>query len=207
VYPASSCSITTEVQCEEVLGGVWTLGITDCSGGCPTLPANDACPNATVITANALYTGSTNFASRDLDSVPMNCETSCGGQCNSANDVWFEWVNNDPAFGGPVTDVTFSMCDGQAPLFRYDSMMVIYKNVGDPVNLSGCPTGGGVPVLGGCCDDCCFGASGPSRVALGGSNPAEPFVRYFIRISGWQGTNGQFTLKVFNCGPGSGPCP
>jgi len=191
---------------------VWTINA-NCANGCPPLPVNDDCPNATVITANALYTGSTLFASKSPDSVPMGCEASCGAQCNTARDVWFRWVNNDPAFGGPIPNPVFSMCTINDPSVLYDAMMVVYN---------GCPTAGGTAILGGCNDDGCANiapASTVSRVALSGqptstlppcgvppccepvdtnSDPTDDcYLTYTIRISGWQGNNGNFTLKVF----------
>lgn len=197
VYPAATCSITTQDQCTQVLHGTWTSGITTCAGGCPFRPPNDSCANAQLITANALYTGTTFNATKDADSPPMACEQTCAGLCNTANDVWFRWENNDPGFGGPLVKFSFSMCDGEAPTFRYDSMMLVYDN---------CPSLGGQLELGGCNDDGCGGFSGPSRVVLDNQPVGSPpfctpnvdcYKTYWIRVSGYGGTNGNFTLKVF----------
>jgi len=206
VYPGQICSVTDRQNCENVLGGIWVIN-GNCSNGCPVKPANDDCANATIVTANALYTGSTLFATRGPDSVPMNCEGGCEPQCNTANDVWYRWVNNDPAFGGPISNPVFSMCTINDPSVVYDAMMVVYN---------ACPTVGGTQVLGGCNDDGCaniaaFGTV--SRVALANqptglppscepidtnSDPSDDcYLEYWIRISGWLGRNGNHTFKVF----------
>ncbi|MBI5762148.1 MAG: hypothetical protein HZA51_01350, partial [Planctomycetes bacterium] len=192
VYPPmdqnGTCSIQTKPVCEIVLGGLWTTGA-DCSAGCPIKGVNDFCANALLITSGPIYSGSTIYAT--IDGPAMSCETNCGSGCNSANDVWYKWV---ATFNG---NATFTMCDAWTPGallngfpididdYRYDSIMVVYDN---------CPNAGGSQVPGGCNDDSCSAASATvSQVSM---TTALAGRTYWIRISGWQGANGQFVLRV-----------
>lgn len=183
------CSIQIQSVCEIVMGGIWKLG-TDCSLGCPIIPANDFCANAFLITSGPIYSGSTQPPATP-DGPAISCETSCTPNCNTANDVWYKWVAT--ANG----NATFTMCDawqGGANIngvpiytddFRYDSIMAVYDN---------CPSLGGIQLPGGCNDDSCgTGASSVSQVTI---TTAVVGRTYWVRITGWQGTNGMFVLRA-----------
>ena len=68
-------------------------------------------------------------------------------------------------------------------------MMVMY---------TACPADGGVQVPGGCNDDGCGGAGSTTcRFVLPGDGTnVTPNHTYWIRISGWNGSSGNFTLLV-----------
>src|SRR5262249_25694224 len=140
--------------------------------------------------------------SASKDGPSMICEQSCGAQCNSAPDVWYKWVS------GPIlSQTTFTMCYPQSgyiedpnlpvdqlnldpaypvSLLTYDAIMLIYTD---------CPASGGVNVTGACNDDGCnrSGAANVSKVITQNVNPNST---YWVRISGWSGKKGQFTVRV-----------
>jgi hypothetical protein len=152
------------------------------------LPCNDDCENAFLITAGPIYTNSTIYASKDGPAIA--CEQSCGGQCNTAPDLWYRWVACN------ANQVLFSMCaitqdptNYPASVFRYDAMMVIYD---------GCPIAGGTQITGGCNDDGCGGGSN-SRITIAAGNITAGKT-YWIRISGWSGKRGNFPLQIVQSG-------
>lgn len=191
--PNGSCvtPLQTQPVCESILGGRWFSG--DCNLPCPIIPVNDFCADAQLITTGPIYRGSTIFATKD--GPVISCEQSCGGGCNSAHDVWYKWVAGLPGA------TTFSMCAPYedpanyplSPATAYDGMMVVYI---DPANgQNGCPNVGGQEAPGGCNDDGCdpVGASTVSKIT---SVTATAGRTYWIRITGWQGTNGNFAIQV-----------
>jgi hypothetical protein len=172
----------------------WTLG-EDCNYPCPIFMPNDNCADAILITSGPIYTGSTLNATKD--GPGMGCEQSCGGQCNTAPDLWYRWVS------GPFpSQTTFDMCypilgynndatqvdsvNYPTLIYRYDAMMLVYD---------GCPGTGGNAIVGGCNDDGCGAgiASTVSRIVINSVNANTTF---WIRISGWSGAAGNFTLRV-----------
>ncbi|MEK6644492.1 MAG: hypothetical protein AABZ08_11350 [Planctomycetota bacterium] len=193
VYPPMSqygdCSLQTRPTCEVNLGGFWTLGA-DCNSPCPIKPLNDFCANAQLITTGPIYSGSTLYAT--TDGPTKSCEFDCGANCNSAKDVWYKWV---ATFNGLAT---FTMCDAWGPPgitlndvpidndnYRYDSIMVVYYN---------CPSAGGSQIPGGCNDDgYCVPIESISSVTV---STIVANQTYWIRISGWQGAEGNFVLRV-----------
>lgn len=193
VYPPmqalGTCSIQNQPVCEVILGGLWQSGL-DCSASCPPFPLNDMCANAYLVTSGPIYSGSTLFPAT-IDGPAWSCEQNCGGGCNSANDVWYKWV---ATFNG---NATFTMCDAWTPGanidgvpvnnddFRYDAMMAVYDN---------CPGSGGAQIPGGCNDDFCSAQA--STVSQITATTITAGRTYWIRIGGWQGTNGVFTFRV-----------
>ncbi|MEK6644414.1 MAG: hypothetical protein AABZ08_10945 [Planctomycetota bacterium] len=193
VYPPMNqygdCTPQTRPVCEVILGGSWTLGV-DCNSPCPIKPLNDFCANAQLITSGPISSGSTIYATTDGPAI--SCEQSCGAGCNSAKDVWYKWVATSS--GG----ATFTMCDTWGPpgitlndvpidndIYRYDAIMVVYDN---------CPAADGSQIPGGCNDDGCnTGASTVSRVVVATIVANQT---YWIRISGWQGDEGNFVIRV-----------
>ena len=170
----------------------WTLGA-DCSLPCPLLPINDECSGAILITSGPIYTGSTLHAT--TDGPGMGCEQNCGGLCNTAPDVWYKWVSK-PTQSQTTFDMTYPIhgYDGiggdtvnyPRSLYTYDSMMLVY---------SGCPANGGTQVPGACNDAYFNSASRVSEIILS-SQSINPNTTYWIRISGWAGSSGNFTLRV-----------
>ncbi|MBI5763674.1 MAG: hypothetical protein HZA51_09145, partial [Planctomycetes bacterium] len=194
VYPPmqaiGTCSLQTQPTCERVLGGTWQSN-PNCTTNCPALPLNDVCSNAYLITSGPIYSGSTVDAT--TDGPVIGCESNCGVYCNSANDVWYKWV-------APFSGTAFiTMCDAWTPGttingvpigiddFTYDAIMIVYDN---------CPNAGGVQVSGACNDDGCSQEGGTSTVSWIKAMPTVAGRTYWIRISGWRGTNGQFVLRV-----------
>jgi hypothetical protein len=187
--PLGTCSVQNQPVCEVILGGIWQGGF-DCSAACPPFPLNDMCANAYLITSGPIYSGSTLFPAT-VDGPAYSCEATCGGGCNSANDIWYKWV---ATFNG---NATFTMCDSWVPGanidgvpinnddFRYDSMLVVYDN---------CPAAGGVQIPGGCNDDFCnSGASTTSQIT---ATTIVAGRTYWIRVGGYGGTNGVFPIRV-----------
>ncbi|HUN81163.1 MAG TPA: hypothetical protein VMV81_06580, partial [Phycisphaerae bacterium] len=189
----STCSVQTRPTCETAMPGPnqiarWTIG-QDCSTTCPLLPGNDNCADALLITSGPFYTGSTIYAT--TDGPAMTCESSCGTQCNTAPDVWYKWVS-----GHTAIQTTVSMCDiltepdptnYPKDQYTYDAMMVMY---------TACPANNGTQVPGGCNDNCSsFSFATVSRFILSPGTLSTNST-YWIRISGWQGNKGQFTLRV-----------
>jgi hypothetical protein len=174
-----NCTLETQSYCENSLGGRWKLNGTCVGGLCIQ---NDDCADAILITTGPIYTGST--VNGTTDGPPQVCEEVCGGRCNTAPDVWYKWVANQNG------QTTFDMCefcrDPQYILYRYDSIMSIYNN---------CPSAGGTQVVGGCNDDgcSCVSSSTVSKVIYGSTQAGST---YWIRISGWAGSSGNFTLRV-----------
>ena len=96
-------------------------------------------------------------------------ESSCGDS-NSSNDVWYSYT---PSTNGSAT---FSLCVGTT----YDSVLSVH---------SGCPGTAANELA--CDDDYCSGG-GPSQVSLGVTAGAT----YLIRVTGWQGSAGSYTLTI-----------
>jgi hypothetical protein len=205
IYPVGSstgtCSIQTKPNCEIVMPGPgdisrWTLGA-DCSLPCPLLPLNDECSGAFLITSGPIYTGSTIHATLDGPGIP--CEQNCGGQCNTAPDVWYRWVATlsdqatftmcDPinGYGFPGCPICVDSVNYPTAIYRYDAIMVLYDN---------CPANGGSEVPGGCNDDGCSAGGQASTVSKIVLNNVNANTTYWIRITGWSGNRGNFTLRV-----------
>jgi hypothetical protein len=117
----------------------------------------------------------------------MSCEQSCGSGCNTAPDVWYKWVS-----GPAAMQTTFTTCNYlddpinyPSLIYRYDGMILIYDN---------CPSAGGSQVPGGCSDDGCPGIIENIGIVILAT--VNPNTTYWIRISGWGGAAGNFTLRV-----------
>ncbi|UCG31630.1 MAG: hypothetical protein JSU68_08170, partial [Phycisphaerales bacterium] len=107
--------------------------------------------------------------------------SSCGDSASSP-DVWYSYT--------PLTNgsLTASLCSGTA----YDSVLSIH---------SGCP-GTSANDLG-CDDDGCGSTGGPSTVTISVTTGNT----YLIRVTGWSGSVGDFTLTITgpDCDPGDHP--
>jgi hypothetical protein len=104
---------------------------------------------------------------------------SCGDS-NSSPDVWYSYT---PAYDGTLTA---SLCSGT----NYDSVLSIH---------TGCP--GNTDNEVGCDDDGCGGTGGPSTTTVS----VQAGHTYLIRVSGWNGDFGQFSLQL--TGPECGDIP
>ncbi|MFH1844538.1 MAG: hypothetical protein ABIF77_15165, partial [bacterium] len=104
---------------------------------------------------------------------------SCGDS-NSTPDMWYSYT---PDSDGTAT---FSLCTGTS----YDSVLSVH---------SGCPGGTGNEL--GCDDDGCGTGGGPSTVTIG----VFAHQTYLIRVTGWQGSVGSFSLVINGpaCGTGA----
>ncbi len=96
--------------------------------------------------------------------------SSCGSS-NSTPDMWYSYTPNSNG------SATFSLCSGT----DYDSVLSVH---------TGCPGTSGNEL--GCDDDGCGSTGGPSVVNIGvtGGNT------YLIRVTGWNGSTGNFTLSI-----------
>lgn len=104
--------------------------------------------------------------------------TSSCGDSNSSPDLWYAYT---PDSNGTAT---FSLCTGTG----YDAVLSVH---------SGCP-GTAANDLG-CDDDGCGSTGGPATVTVS----VTANTTYLIRVTGWQGSAGSFTLTV--TGPGCAP--
>ncbi|MBL8898167.1 MAG: hypothetical protein JNM84_11095, partial [Planctomycetes bacterium] len=99
---------------------------------------------------------------------PADPPFSCGGDPSLAKDVWFEYR---PAVSGPVT---FELC---APLATFDTRMAFYDG-----------SCGGLTLVQ-CNDDAC---GLQSRFTV----YAYELTTYLVRVAGYQGASGSFSLRV-----------
>ena len=105
--------------------------------------------------------------------------SSCGSS-SSSPDMWYSYT---PASSGTAT---FSLCDGTS----YDAVLSVH---------SGCPGTSSNDL--GCDDDGCGSTGGPSTV----TRSVTAGTPYLIRVTGWNGASGGFTLDI--TGPDCEPVP
>ncbi len=120
--------------------------------------------------ANAIVACPGQVYTGNTASATVDGSTSCGSS-NSTPDVWYKYT---PASSGTAT---FSLCSGTS----YDSVMSIH---------SGCPGTSGNTLN--CDDDGCGGYSAPSTI----TRSVTAGTTYYIRISGWSGATGSFSLQI-----------
>lgn len=108
--------------------------------------------------------------------------SSCGVSQESP-DAWYRYT---PASSGSAT---FSLCDGTS----YDAVLSVHD---------GCPGASGADLV--CGDDECGLWGCPSEVTL----DVEAYRTYLIRVTGWNGSAGYYTLLVTGpeCNPAAGDC-
>lgn len=106
----------------------------------------------------------------NTSSATVDGATTCGS-ANSTPDVWYTYT---PASSGTAT---FSLCSGTS----YDSVMSIH---------SACPGTSGNSLN--CDDDGCGSYSAPSTI----TRSVTAGTTYKIRISGWSGSTGAFSLSI-----------
>jgi len=162
------------LECEDLCA--FAQALLQSSLGCGVPPENDDCPNASLVTTGNVYNGNTGFATRDGPHI--TCDAGCAPACDTAPDVWFQWVAD---FDGRAD---FLMCDY---LHGYDAIMAIYD---------ACPAVGGIQLA--CNDDGCFNDYTSRIVSLSVTTGQT----YWICISGWKGTKGCFPFRVV---PYTGP--
>ena len=114
--------------------------------------------------------------SGNTGSASNDGSASCGDS-NSSADLWYSYT---PAENGTLTA---SLCSGTS----YDSVLSIH---------TGCP--GTSSNESACDDDGCGTAGGPSTTTMG----VTAGQTYLIRVTGWQGAAGAFTLTI--TGPPAG---
>jgi len=140
--------------------------------GVTPAPPNDICANATVITSGT-YTGDTTYATNDGSA-------SCGTS-STTKDVWFSYTT------GTAGTLAVDTCTS-----AYNTVLSVH---------TGCP-GTSANQLGGssgCNDNCGGSPCGASASCL--SLAVAASTTYYIRVSGYNGASGSYTLHV------SGPDP
>ncbi len=150
-----------------------------CAGTAAAQPANNACANAVPLTVpvNGSATVTGTTVAATFDGGSGNCGTS-----GSTPDVWYTVV----APGSGL--LTASTCSSAAPI--YDTV------VGFRTSTT-CP---GTAITNGCNDDVCGNLSSVSIPVTAGTT-------YRIRVSGFQGATGAFTLVVSHAPPAGPPNP
>lgn len=147
-----------------------------------TAPPNDLCANAIVIASNSLpatICGTTLCSA--TPTPPGNLfPTPCGASANTP-DVWYRFT---PQCSGLIQINTCGTC---APAGTFDTVVSVYTGI--------CP-GPLNQVAGACNDDC--GPSGPCPWTLQSfvQFNATAGVTYYIRVSGWAGSTGDFRLNI-----------
>ncbi|RIK67153.1 MAG: hypothetical protein DCC66_12110, partial [Planctomycetota bacterium] len=164
VGPNILCQDSDEPTCLNLIGGSWTLGQNCTANPCPQL-APDNCADATPLTLNVPKVGTTVGLTPSPGLVP-SCESAGGGQ-NTSGDGWYTFT---PTVGGLTT---VNGCTDAA----YDMIMVVYSGTCGSLTEVGCD------------DDFCGGGSA-SRVQWN----ATANVTYRIRITGWHGATGSFSI-------------
>ena len=160
------------------LTGSGSLVITPPSCG-PVAPANDLCANAAWIAHNVAVTGSTQLAAND---GTANCGTS-----TTSPDVWYKY---QPAVN--FTNANFNACSS-----TYDTVLSVYTGVCGSLTQVACNDDNGG--TGG--NNACGGglSSGLNYTVTAGT-------LYLIRVAGYQGATGTYTVKVVG-GNGVIPTP
>jgi hypothetical protein len=133
----------------------------------PPVPPNDACANAVDIGAGT-YSGTTIGASNDGPAT-------CGAASTASPDVWYRYTA--PCNGTLKIDTCGS---------PYDTAVSVH---------SGCPGTIGNQIA--CNDDCvtaAFGCNGTTQSCL--TIAASSGTAYLIRVSGFNGNSGAYTLHV-----------
>lgn len=164
--PNVLCQNSDEPTCLNLIGGTWTLGQNCTSNPCPAL-APDNCADATPLTLNVPKVGTTVGLTPSPGLVP-SCESAGGGQ-NTSGDGWYTFT---PTVSGQTT---VNGCTDAA----YDMIMVVYSGTCGSLTEVGCD------------DDFCGGGSA-SRVQW----TATANVTYRIRVTGWHGATGSFSIVV-----------
>ena len=116
-----------------------------------------------------------------ISDTTVNRNNDGSASCGSSDvtpDLWYSYTPDSSA------TATFSLCTGTP----YDAVLAVY---------SACP--GTVASELGCDDDGCGGTGVPATVTLGVTGGTE----YLIRVTGWNGSTGSFTLTITgpNCAP------
>ena len=148
-------------------------------------PINDQCSGAiTVTVGNPAACGSTLCGATPTPAGNL-FPTPCGASANTP-DVWYKFT---PQCSGVVTMNTCGTCP---PAGTFDTVLSVYTGI--------CP-GPLNQVAGGCNDDA--GPNGPCPWTLQSyvSFNATAGVTYYIRVSGWSGSTGDFRLNINQTSP------
>jgi hypothetical protein len=120
--------------------------------------------------ANAIFACPGTSYTGNTSSATTDGSSSCGDSSGSP-DLWYQYL---PGSDGSAT---FSLCSGTS----YDSVLSVH---------TGCPGSASNEV--GCDDDGCGSSGGPSTVTAS----VTAGVTYYIRVTGWSGSAGSFTLNI-----------
>jgi hypothetical protein len=170
---SNSCSVALRSACTGTFNGA-----ASCTGvACPS--GNDACINALPLCDNVAVTSTTAGATFTAADGTATC-----GSSGTSPDVWYSYV---PAVN--FTNANFNTC-GSA----YDTVLSAYTGVcGSLVQV-------------GCNDDAYSGgnnACNANNLQSGFNLTLTAGTRYLIRVAGFNGATGTFTLKVVG-GSGQG---
>jgi chitodextrinase len=130
-------------------------------------PGN-ACAGATVLALGVPIQGST--VGQATEGPTLGCEPNCGTTCNSAPDAWHTVT---PTADGSTT---VSLCSDTT----YDSIVAVYSGTCGALNQLACD------------DDGCGGAGGSSQASF----TSTANTTYLIRVTGWKGASGNYTIIV-----------
>jgi hypothetical protein len=145
-----------------------------------TAPPNDLCVNAINVTFGNPAACGTTLCGATPTPPGILIPTPCGASANTP-DVWYRFT---PQCSGPVSINTCGTCP---PAGTFDTVLSVYTgNCAGPLNQ----------VAGGCNDD--SGPNGPCQWTLQSyvTFIANAGTTYYIRVSGWAGSTGNFRLNI-----------